>query len=342
MNKNINFNNPIITLGSPFGIGYEIFLLTIKKNILKKYHPMVCIGSKKIINFFLKILNLKISYIFVNSNEIDKLIKIKINKNKFILINIDNAINIDNLKIENINSITPKLDGLVALKCIEIGANLVKDGFFKSIVTLPVSKKNINLKDKSFKGHTEYFQKKWNEKNVYMTFISKNINIFLLTTHIPLNQVTKNITQKIIKNGIENAIKLKNRLGINKKICFLGLNPHAGENGIIGKKDLMIKKIIEKFGKNQITGPIPSDTAFIKDNITKFGLYISCYHDQGLIPFKMLAFNDGVNLSFGMKYIRSSVDHGTAPLLIGKKKANLTSFINAYKLAIKLSVVPRK
>lgn len=337
MHKNINFNNPIITLGSPYGIGYEIFLLAIKRNILKKYHPLVCIGSKKIISLFLELLNLKINYTSINSDEISKLKILKTNKINFILINIDNEIKIDDFKIYNIPSISNELDGLIALKSIEIGADLIKNHFFKSVVTLPVSKKNINLKEKSFIGHTEYFQKKWNEKKVYMTFISKNINILLLTTHIPLNSISKKINQKVIKNGIENAIKLKNKLGINKKICFLGLNPHAGENGIIGKEDLMIKKIIEKSGKNQIIGPIPSDTAFISENLKKFGLYISCYHDQGLIPFKMLAFNDGVNLSFGMKYIRSSVDHGTAPLLLGKKKANLTSFINAYKLVIKLS-----
>ena len=337
MNKKFIYNNPIISLGSPFGIGYEIFLIITKKNILKKYYPLVCVGSKKIINLFLELLNFKINFITITSFNKKKIDLLKEKKCKFILIDIDELINIKNFNFDNIFSITKYLDGLIAYNSIEMASNLIRDNFFKSLVTLPVNKKNINQIDPSFKGHTEYFQKKWNEKHVYMTFISEKINVLLLTTHIPLNLVSQSITKMVIKEGIEYSLKLKNKLKIKKQICFLGLNPHAGENGLIGKEDLIIKKIIQNYDRNQIIGPLPSDTVFTKNNLNKYGLFISCYHDQGLIPFKMLAFEDGVNLSFGMKYIRTSVDHGTASDLIGKKEANINSFTNAYKLAIILS-----
>ncbi len=337
MNKELINNNPIISLGAPFGIGYEIFLLSLKKNNLKKFYPLVCIGSEKIIHLFQKLLNFKISFISITNIDNFNINSINIKNNKFILINIDQFINFKKYNLNNINLIDKKLDGTISYKTIEIAAKIVEKKYFKSVITLPVNKKNINQIDPSFKGHTEFFQKKWKEKFVYMTFISKKINILLLTTHIPLNEVSKNITEDKVKNGIKFSLKLKNKLNINKPICFLGLNPHAGENGLLGKEDLMINNIIKKYGKNKIIGPIPSDTAFTKYNFNKFGIFISCYHDQGLIPFKMLSFEDGVNLSFGMKYIRTSVDHGTACDLIGMKKANLNSFLNAYNLAYKLS-----
>lgn len=337
MNEELIYNYPVISLGSPFGIGYEIFLLSIKKNILNDYYPLVCIGSKKVLNLFYNLLKFNIDFTYVPYFNKKTLNILKEKKNKFILIDIDEFINIKNFNFNDIYSISGYLDGLIAYTSIKIAANLVKDNFFKSIVTLPVNKKNINQIDSSFRGHTEFFQKIWKEKHVYMTFISDKVKVLLLTTHIPLINVSHNITNKIIKEGIEYSIKLKEKLNIKKQICFLGLNPHAGENGLIGKEDLKIYEAIKKYGKNQIIGPLPSDTAFTQKNLNKYGLFISCYHDQGLIPFKMLSFDDGVNLSFGMKYIRTSVDHGTAVDLIGKKKANLNSFINAYKLAVKLS-----
>lgn len=128
------------------------------------------------------------------------------------------------------------------------------------------------------------------------------------------------------------------KLKITKPICLLGLNPHAGENGLLGSEELAMKEAVKEMSSKSIniTGPLPADTAFIPSNIDKYGIFIACYHDQGLIPFKMLAFDKGVNLSFGMKYIRTSVDHGTAADLIGTKKADISSFIEAYLLAERL------
>ena len=329
-----DINSPVITLGSPYGIGYEIFLTAIKKNIFK-YENLYCIGSKKIIDFYLNLLKIKINYLSFKEHELYKL-KLNNKKYKFILIDIDNS----NFKIKKLDDIAEKIDGAIALKSIEAAAGLVQKGFFNSVVTLPVSKKNIHLLMPSFVGHTEFFQEQWNEKSVFMTFISKKINVLLLTTHVPLCEVPGKINTELVKKGIITADRLREKLGLKNKLCFLGLNPHAGENGILGKEEITIKKIITSLIKEKkinIDGPAPADTAFSKNNLKKYGLFISCYHDQGLIPFKMLSFEEGVNLSFGMKYIRTSVDHGTATDIIGKNKANIKSFINAYKIAKKLS-----
>jgi 4-hydroxythreonine-4-phosphate dehydrogenase len=324
--------NPLITLGSPFGIGYEIFLRTFDESKVFKNHIPFCIGSKKILDLFLELINLKINYKSIKIEELEKNADLKIFK--FILIEIDDS----QIKLKRISDITKEIDGKIAYDSINLAAKLVKDGFFKSIVTLPVSKENINIFDSSFKGHTEFFQKKWNEESVFMTFISKKLNVMLLTTHIPLNEVSSNITQEVVERGLKTVLSLKRKLKLTKKICFLGLNPHAGENGLLGKEELWVKDIIKKYNnENEIDGPIPADTAFSKFKINKYSFFVSCYHDQGLIPFKMLAFEDGVNLSYGMKNIRTSVDHGTGVDLIGKKIAGLKSFENAYKLAIKLS-----
>ncbi|MBN2547037.1 MAG: 4-hydroxythreonine-4-phosphate dehydrogenase PdxA [Spirochaetes bacterium] len=327
-------NLPLISLGSPLSIGYEIFLRCLTKKIFKKHRP-ICVGSEINILSFIKILKLKINFFSVDPDNIEK-IPYHEKKYDFFLINIDD----EKFDIKILESISKLADGYYAYKTIDTASDLINKGFFKSLVTLPVNKKNINMIDKNFFGHTEFFQKKWKQENVYMTFVSKKFIIMLLTTHIPIKNVSDHITPIKINNILDAAVRLKDRLKLKKDICFLGINPHAGEEGLIGKEDNIIKKTIDKYNyekRTKIIGPIPSDTAFIKSKMEQFDIFIACYHDQGLIPFKMLSFDDGVNFSYGMNIIRTSVDHGTGVSLIGKKKAKLTSFINAYDLALKFS-----
>jgi 4-hydroxythreonine-4-phosphate dehydrogenase len=159
----------------------------------------------------------------------------------------------------------------------------------------------------------------------------------LLTTHIPLKDVSRSITKDLFIGAINVSLDLIKKLGINKNICVVGINPHAGENGLLGSEENLMKEVLNEINNPLLVGPIPADTAFLESMRSKFGLYITPYHDQGLIPFKMLSFDDGVNLSFGMKYIRTSVDHGTGVDLIGKKTASINSFLSAYNLARKLA-----
>lgn len=328
---------PVISLGSPYGIGYEVFLLSISK--IKKYDkPLFCIGSKKVLDYFIDLLNFSCHYKSYNSIRKEKFHYV--DSYDFILIDIDQQLQDQNWNLKSIALIDSELDGEIAYKTLKYGAELIKQGFFSSLVTLPVSKENINLIDHDFKGHTEFLMKEWEQKKVYMTFISEKLRILLLSTHIPLAEVPRVINPELVKDSILTAGQLLKRLNNNQGICFLGLNPHAGENGLLGKEEIWIKKIIAELrekNKINVIGPVPADTAFTPANINKFGIYISSYHDQGLIPFKMLAFDDGVNLSFGMEFIRTSVDHGTARDLIGKKIASTISFENAYNLAVKLT-----
>jgi 4-hydroxythreonine-4-phosphate dehydrogenase len=330
-----DLSKPLITLGSPYGVGYEIFLRSLKKKTFSGKCP-VCIGSSRVIDAFQKMLGTKKKYHKVYPSNVGDLAGFKIKGYDFILIDIDNS----NIKFKDISSISRELDGTVAFKSIYIAAELINKNYFKSICTLPVSKENVNIIEPTFNGHTGFFQEKWNEKSVFMTFVSKKLALLLMTTHIPLSEVPNALDHKLVRKALETALKLKKRLNIKKRICVLGLNPHAGEHGLIGKEDLWIKKEIDDFNNRNATdviGPVPADTAFLDFSLKKFGLYIACYHDQGLIPFKVLSFESGVNLSFGMKHIRTSVDHGTAIDLIGKKKASTKSFINAYKLASRLA-----
>ncbi len=334
----MKLDSVIITLGSPYGIGYEIFLRTFIETSLFNNRKPVCIGSAIVLDFYSKMLNIKLNYNIINNEEELKnyLKKQKDINTQFVIINIDDI----NKKVEKLEDISLYIDGLIAYKTIKYAAQLVKEEIFEGIVTLPVNKKNINLIDNNFKGHTEFFRDYWEERNVFMCFISKKINILLITTHIPLSKVSDFLNEKNIENAIKTAIDLKKSLDLKKEICFLGLNPHAGEQGLLGSEEIWIKKIIDRINEDAkeeiIKGPIPADTAFTQRNINKYSIFIALYHDQGLIPFKMLAFEDGVNLSFGMKYIRTSVDHGTGVDIIGKKIASLKSFENAYKLILKL------
>ncbi|HBD96251.1 MAG: hypothetical protein A2015_10205 [Spirochaetes bacterium GWF1_31_7] len=325
---------PIITLGSPHGIGYEIFLLSCLKTDDISKNKKVIIGSLHVFKFFQELLQIQLDYTVISFCDFKEC---NFNDKHILLIDVDeNAFNITKL-----SDITPFIDGSIALKSIIHAADLIERGFFSSMVTLPVSKENINLIDSSFKGHTEYLMNFWHQENVFMSFISDSLNIMLLTTHVALHQVPKMINEANLKTCFKFAELLLQKLGESKPICLLGLNPHAGENGLMGNEEIVMKKVVkelnEKYKKN-IVGPIPADTAFIPSNINKYGIYVASYHDQGLIPFKMLAFDTGVNLSFGMKYIRTSVDHGTAVDIIGKKLAKTMSFEKAYDLAIKLSM----
>ena len=212
---------------------------------------------------------------------------------------------------------------------------------YDALVTLPINKKIISSKNKIFTGHTEYISKLCGTKNkeVMMLLDNKNLRVALVTTHIALSDVSKSIT----KNKLENIIKilhndLKNNFKIkNPKITITGLNPHAGEFGNEEKRILIpvIKKLINR--GLDLTGPIPADTAFTPKYITKTDSFLAMYHDQGLAPFKALAFNSGVNTTLGLPIIRTSVDHGTALDLVGTKKINSTSFFNSIYLAINLA-----
>ena len=212
---------------------------------------------------------------------------------------------------------------------------------FDALVTAPIHKSIIN-ETHPFTGHTEYIAHYTHTKNEVMMLASKFMRVALVTTHVPLSQVSNLITQKKIEGTLRTIQKdLVHRFKINKpKIFVAGLNPHAGENGVLGEEEIkIIIPVIKKLELEGmlIEGPLPADTLFTNKYLGKADCFLAMYHDQGLAVFKHANFGMGVNVTLGLPIIRTSVDHGTAIDLAGKGNVNPNSFYSAIDLAIDLT-----
>ena len=208
------------------------------------------------------------------------------------------------------------------------------------LVTAPINKDLSYSKSFKYSGHTDFLKDYFNADPI-MLMVSGVLRIALLTDHIPLKNVLDFINKDIVEKKIKVLEKcLVNDFKINKpKIAVLAINPHAGDNGLIGNEDeLIIKPVINTFKGNtsSVYGPFSADTFFTNENYKKYDAIIAAYHDQGLIPFKTISFGKGVNFSAGLSFIRTSPDHGTGFDIAGKGIADHTSFTNAIKLGIKL------
>jgi len=308
--------NHIITLavsaGDPDGIGYDLCALLFKKNL--NYHVDIY-GDKEALLSRAKLLGLKNLH-----NEKIKIYDVKNNKQ---------IKNKRELVLESIKSATKS--------CIQKKS--------AALVTLPVNKEKLSTSKKLFTGHTEYiaeFLKARNEP--IMTFIgNKKLIVATHTTHMSL----LNAIKEVKKNNLINKLQLLHSSLINQlkikypKILVTGLNPHAGENNLFGDEES--KHIIPAINKLKeldiyIDGPAPADTALLKNNVKKYDCIYYMYHDQALCAFKTLFFDVGVNLTLGLPIIRTSVDHGTAEELVGKKeRISIKSFLNALHIAEKFS-----
>ena len=227
--------------------------------------------------------------------------------------------------------------GELAYQTIVKTTQAVQQGIFDAIVTAPVSKEAINLAGYQFQGHTELIAQLCKTKNFVMMQSSEQLNVAFMSNHIPLMHAKEFITQKRLKQVIalfHNALQKNSQH--RPKIAIAGFNPHAGENGFIGKEEnkIIIPTIQELSTKYNLFGPFASDTIFIKKNRRQFDGIISMYHDQGHIPFKMLSFDTGVNCTLGLPIVRTSVDHGTAFDIAWQGKAFTTSLQRAIKKAV--------
>ena len=223
--------------------------------------------------------------------------------------------------------------------------NIALDGClnksFDALVTAPIHKSIIN-ESHSFTGHTEYIAHYTHTKNEVMLLASKSMKVALVTTHVPLSKVSRLITSKKIEETLKTIHRdLTQRFKINNPVIFVaGLNPHAGENGVLGLEeiDILIPVINKLKSKGMlIEGPFPADTLFTEKYIKKADCFLAMYHDQGLAVFKHANFGLGVNVTLGLPIIRTSVDHGTAIDLAGKGMINPNSFYSAIDLAIDLA-----
>jgi len=228
-----------------------------------------------------------------------------------------------------------------AWHALHTAVDLVKRGEISGLVTSPVCKETICRFDKSFVGHTEFLADAFGITNVSMMFVAGKMRTVLVTRHIPLNRVSRTINQNLVFHTIALTHQsLKRTFHIPKpSIAVCGLNPHAGEGGTIGREE--ITKIIPAIKKARrlkisVLGPFPADTLFSAANIRRYDAIVAMYHDQGLTPAKSLCFNNLVNVTIGLPFIRTSPAHGTAFDIAGKDKADPTSMGEAIKLAARL------
>ncbi len=202
-----------------------------------------------------------------------------------------------------------------------------------SVVTGPLSKTLIKKSGYSFIGHTGALRKLFPKRDLHMAFVGENFNVLLASDHLPLAKVPSFLNKKNIDSAISSAMQFKKMLNSTKKIAVLGLNPHAGESGLLGNFEQHLR--LKRF--RDLKGPLVPDAAFLKSNWKKFCIFICLYHDQGLIPFKMIHGQDsGVHVTIGLPFVRTSVDHGTAFDLYNKNRANYASMLDAIRFNLKL------
>lgn len=314
-----------ISVGDLNGIGSEVILKTFEDNRMLELCTPVIFANVKIISFLKKELNLTTAI-----HGIDKLEQLVIGK-----------INVLNVWREGVNLEFGKNDdtvGSYAIKSFVAATKALKEGFVDVLVTAPINKYNIQSEEFKFPGHTDYLNTTL-EGDALMLMIHEDLRVGLLTDHVPVNEVAKNLTEKLISNKIQTIIKtLKQDFEIEKpKVAVLGLNPHSGDNGVIGnEEETIIKPTLKKLFEsgNMVFGPFSADGFFGSGQYEKYDAVIATYHDQGLIPFKTLSFGNGVNYTAGLNKIRTSPDHGTAYEIAGKGIANHESFKEAVYLAI--------
>jgi len=314
----------LVTCGDPSGIGPDLCI-----NLAYKSFPaeITVIGSSKVIYDRAQILKKKISFNKKNSRHFDL--------GKINIIDFDYPSKVKP-GIPNSNNTSKHLEML------DFAINLAKQKKFDAIVTLPINKKILSTKKEKFIGHTEYIAKKCKIKNEVMMLATNKLRVALLTTHHSIKEIPSLITKSKLRKTIEvinSDLKTKFKIK-DPKILVTGFNPHAGENGEFGNEEKkVILPVINELKRKKIYvyGPMPADTAFVKKNIKEYDVFLAMYHDQGLAPFKALSFGKGVNITLGLPFVRTSVDHGTAYDIVGTKKIDSSSFFEAIKMAIKLS-----
>jgi len=314
-----------ISIGDLNGIGSEVILKTFEDSRMLELCTPVIFANVKVLSFIKKTLEL-----IAPLHGIDHINQLVIGK-----------INVVNVWREGVDLNFGSNDeniGKYAIKSFVAATKALKENQIDVLVTAPINKYNIQSEEFKFPGHTDYLDKEL-EGNALMLMVQDNLRVGLLTDHIPVNEVAKHLTEKLIIQKIE-TIKhsLIQDFGINKpKIAVLSLNPHAGDNGVIGKEDdeilkPTIKKIFQK--GTLVFGPYAADGFFGSNQYEKYDAVIATYHDQGLIPFKTLSFGNGVNYTAGLNKVRTSPDHGTAYEIAGKGVADYNSFKEAVYTAI--------
>ena len=305
-----------LTTGDPLGIGFEVACKALSK-----------LGPQKKVIFF----------IFRDRNQEKRQPRyFKLLDQKFLRMTFSDqkaALQFVNLLIKK-NKVPKNL--LIDLSLLESAAEWVlaaakscikKD--YDSLATGPLSKVLVKASGLPFVGHTGAFRMLLPKSKLHMAFLGNKFNVLLASDHISMSEVPNFLNKKTILSALESAKKFKHLIRSRKKIALLGLNPHAGEKGILGNFE---KKVLKNLPAN-VVGPLVPDAAFFKSNWAKFSVFVCMYHDQGLIPFKMIHGQDsGVHITIGLPFVRTSVDHGTAFDIYNKNVANPASMLDAIRL----------
>ncbi len=316
-------NKPIIgiTCGDINGIGTELIIKTFSDHRILDQCTPVIFASNKLINFYKK----AIPDAHFNYQSIKDFTKVN-----------PRQINIYNCWEEEIVINPGQLNdvgGKYAVISLMAAADALKAGHIKGLVTAPIHKKNVQSPDFNYTGHTPFLKDVAGAKDVLMLLYADNIRVALVTEHLPVASVAQQVTKAAILSKLDLLHKsLRKDFGIDKpKIAVLGLNPHAGDEGLIGnEEEQVIKPALKDAKQNMLVfGPYSADAFFAKRNYLQFDAVLAMYHDQGLIPFKTIAFGEGVNYTAGLSFVRTSPDHGTAFDIAGKNKADSTSFTTA-------------
>ncbi len=310
-----------VSCGDLNGIGIELIIKAFSDPRLLNQCTPVIFASNKVINFYRKSVP-EINFNYQSTKEFNRI------SNK--------QVNVFNCWEEEV-SITPgqlnETGGIYAIKSLQAATEALKQNHIQGLITAPVHKKNIQSAEFNFTGHTPFFKKFFNVPDVVMLLCSGNFRVALVTEHSPLKEVAQYITRETILSKLNILYQsLIRDFGIEKpKIAVLGLNPHAGDEGLIGKEEEEIIKPAIKEAKHSmiVTGPYSADAFFARGYHERFDAVLAMYHDQGLIPFKVLSIGEGVNFTAGLPVVRTSPDHGTAFDISGKNKADVSSFLAA-------------
>jgi 4-hydroxythreonine-4-phosphate dehydrogenase len=311
-----------ITLGDINGVGPEVVIKALADNRLLGLITPVVYGSARTLSFYKKQLNIE-EFNYTQVRTKGQLAAKAIN-----------VVNSWDDSLEVAPGKPSKETGSAALQALKQACEELKEGLIDALVTAPIDKSTIHSDEFPFKGHTEFLTEFFGATDSLMFMVGNSLRIGLVTEHVALKDVATAIT----KDKIEIKLRLMEQslrkdFGIQKpRIAILALNPHAGDNGLMGKEEEQVIKPLINEHKNKgklLYGPFPADGFFASGNYTKYDGILAMYHDQGLIPFKTLAFEDGINFTAGLSMVRTSPDHGTAYSIAGKNQANEASLREA-------------
>ena len=316
-----------ITHGDINGISYEVMLKTLEDNRILECCTPIIYGSPKVAAYHRKLIDVNLNLNLIGKAEDAVATRV----------NVINCAS-DEIKVD-LGKSTPAA-GEAAFVALERATQDLKEGKIDALLTAPINKNNIQSAQFNFPGHTEYLEQLFgNTGDALMILANQSIRVAVVTGHIPVCKISEQLTTEKIGKKIEQFnTSLQKDFGITKpRIAVLGLNPHAGDGGVIGSEEQeIILPAIEQARQNGMIcfGPLPADGFFGTDAYTHYDGILAMYHDQGLIPFKVLAMEDGVNFTAGLPVVRTSPDHGTAYDKAGKNQANPNSLLQALYMAI--------